>query len=448
MYLLASLLGKTSAGFASLRDIYCLGHTLRLRFLLFPLLLAASFASAQTSATTPSALWKQVKIEPIAALQVWATYTMGAEVYRPDEAKYEQVDDRLNFQLRRSRFGFKGNVGDRVKFNFTVAADLVGRDLLAGTDGGANNGPSPQVRLWNAYVQWRLSRENEKSYLVAGYQIPQIGRESITSALRSSSMEKAWVQNYLRRHLVGTGPGRAVGLNLGGLFLKEKLSWGYDIGVFNPSMQAYGNNSVGDVYSPLLTGRLVAYFGAPESKAYTTNHKLNYFGERRGLSLALAGAWQAKGDVFQDNYAYGFDFLGDYDGWSMDGEYMVLGRRGYEDISTAAQTAYLRLSYTLKVGEYWLEPSGMLAQLAGPLSAADQSAAAALSAFAGEERVFDLGSNFYFTPNLKLSMHYTFRKGDAGVAGAGATVNNYFFQSGVGPILRGDWLGLGLVAIM
>jgi hypothetical protein len=45
-------------------------------------------------------------------------------------------------------------------------------------------------------------------------------------------------------------------------------------------------------------------------------------------------------------------------------------------------------------------------------------------------------------------MHYTFRKGDAGEAGSGAAVNNYFFQSGVGPILRGDWLGLGLVAIM
>ena len=62
-----------------------------------------------------------------------------------------------------------------------------------------------------------------------------------------------------------------------GLFLKEKLSWGYDIGVFNPAMQAYNNNSVGEVYSPLLTGRLAAYLGAAESKSYTTDHKLNYF---------------------------------------------------------------------------------------------------------------------------------------------------------------------------
>jgi hypothetical protein len=60
----------------------------------------------------------------------------------------------------------------------------------------------------------------------------------------------------------------------------------------------------------------------------------------------------------------------------------------------------LRLSYTWKIGEYWLEPSGMVAQLAGPLSGVDQSAAAVLSAFSGEARVVDLGGNFYFTPNL------------------------------------------------
>lgn len=419
-----------------------------LRFLIIALFFTVVSANAQTSETSNPPLWKQVKVNPIAAMQVWTTYTMGAKVYRPDKAKYEAVDDRLNFQLRRSRFGFKGDVGDRVKFNFTVAADLVGRDVLAGTDGGANNGASPQVRLWNAYVQWRLSPESEKLYLVTGYQVPQIGRESITSALRSSSLEKAWVQNYLRRHLVGTGPGRAVGVNVGGLLLHEKLSWGYDIGVFNPAMNANSGNSVGEVYSPLLTGRLVAYLGDPESKSYTTDHKLNYFGQRRGLSLALEGAWQEKGDAFQDNYAYGFDFLGDYEGWSLDGEYMVLGRRGEEAIATSAQTAYLRMSYTFELGEYWLEPSGMLAQLSGPVSAEDQAAAATLSAFAGEESVVDLGGNFYFTPNLKLSLHYTFRKGDAGAAGPGATVNNYFFQSGVGPILRGDWLGLGLVAIM
>lgn len=418
------------------------------RLLLIPLLLAAVLGNAQTPAATLPALWKEVEIEPLAALQVWTSYTIGEEVYRPDEGKYEKVDDRLNFQLRRSRFGFKGKVGERIKFNFTLAADLVGRDLLAATEGGGNNGGSPQIRLWNAFVQWRLSPESEKAHLVAGYQVPQIGRESITSALRSSSMEKAWVQNYLRRHLVGTGPGRALGINLGGLFLKEKLSWGYDVGVFNPAMKAYGSNSAGDVYSPLLTGRLVAYLGAPESKSYTPGHKINYFGQRRGLSLALEAAWQAKTDVFQDNHAYGFDFLGNYDGWSLDGEFLVLGRRGYEAISTSAQTAYLRLSYTFKIGEYWLEPSGMLTKLSGPLSAADQSSAASLSAFAGEEKIADIGGNFYFTPNLKLSLHYTFSEGDAGMAGAGADVNNYFFQSGVGPILRGDWLGLGLVAIM
>ena len=31
---------------------------------------------------------------------------------------------------------------------------------------------------------------------------------------------------------------------------------------------------------------------------------------------------------------------------------------------------------------------------------------------------------------------------------AGARVNNYFLQAGAGPIYRGNWIGLGLAAVL
>ena len=48
---------------------------------------------------------------------------------------------------------------------------------------------------------------------------------------------------------------------------------------------------------------------------------------------------------------------------------------------------------------------------------------------------------------LKVLLHYTWRAGDPGAAGDGATVNEYFYQSGVGAIRRGNWIGLGINAI-
>ena len=213
---------------------------------LFLLCFAASLWAQQNS-EQPEDWWKQIKVKPTAVLQVWSTYTMGQQVYNETTGTYEQVGNRFNTQLRRSRFGMKGNAGQDLKFNLTLAVDLVGRDLLSGTEGGANNGGSPGPRLWNAYVLWRLVPKQEWLHLGIGYQVPQIGRESTTSAFRIPSMEKSWSQNYLRRHLVGTGPGRAMGVQLGGLLLPESGSpWSgrYDIGIYNPPNTALGGNSV------------------------------------------------------------------------------------------------------------------------------------------------------------------------------------------------------------
>ncbi len=401
---------------------------------------------------------KDYKIEPSLGIQLWGSYTKGEELYNEELGKYDPIDNRLNFQIRRTRIGLKGQPYENLKFNLTAALDFVGRDVLAGTEGGTNNGGSPSFRLWNAYVQWRMKSNSEALNLVAGYLPVQIGRESITSALRSTSMEKAWSQNYLRRHLTGIGPGRAAGVNLGGLLLPEKghIGLGYDIGVFNPVFEGFSGNSTGRHYAPLFAGRLALYLGDPEFTKYGIGHKVNYFGKRQGLTVAIAGATQGETDLFLQNQALGMDVLFNWGKLNVDGDWTMLyrsGRRLTEDqvheFTASANTGYIRASYNVNLpNQYVLEPVVMLVQFNGALDAIEQSDAAAVGALYGKDQSVDVGFNLYPNPDLKLSLHYTFRKGNAGDVGDGAKINNYFYQSGAGAIHRGEWLGLGLIAIL
>lgn len=396
------------------------------------------------------------QLQPIVGIQLWSTYTFNEQVFDAETATYQPVDNRWNTQLRRTRIGVKGQPYPNLKFAFIASLDLVGRDLLTGTEGGSNNGSSPAFRIWNAYVQWKLASKSDGFNLTMGYLPPQIGRDNITAALRVTSMEKSWSQNYLRRHIVGTGPGRALGINLGGEFLSEKFGWSYDTGIFNPLFQTADGNSMGVQSSPLLVGRVAFYFGDPESKNYTLGHKVNYFGERNGLTLAFATTYQGTTDLYQENTAYGLDWLFNWENWNISGEWSILERKATmvatnenpREISSRANTGFVRAGYNIefKNGRI-LEPVLMLVQFNGATTAAEQADAEQLRAFAGKDHYGEANLNFYFNPDLKLSLSYTFRNGQAGDSVTGATFNNYFYQAGIGAIQRGNWLGLGFVGI-
>lgn len=383
-------------------------------------------------------------------LQMWAVYTNGTEVYNTGLEAYEKVGDRLNFSLHRSRYGVTMQPYKNLKFNFTFAADFVGRDALSGQDVGQNNGGNPAFRLWKTFLQLRMKSGSEKAYLTFGYFLPQIGRESITNPLRSTSMEKAWSQNYLRRQVHGVGSGRAPGMNFGGLFYKDghKISFQYDLGLYSPIYQAYGGNSTGKQASPMAMGRAVVMFGDPESKKYGLGAKPNYFGKRNGLSIGLALAQQGHTDLFDFNRTYGVDFLFNYGQLNLDGEWHNFTRQiAGGEAESKANTGYVRLSYNLPLHfNYVLEPVVMFSKYNGEMKAEGQATAAKTGMPAGEDQYVDFGFNFYFNPDLKLALHYTMREGHAGDVGAGSTINNYFV-SGAGPIRHGDWLGLGLSAI-
>lgn len=426
-------------------------------------LLFATFFPLLLSAQDPQSSWlkklEKIQIKPIIGLQMWSSYTIGTKVFTPEDQSYQAVDNRLNIQLRRARMGLKSKLYPNLKINLTTSLDLVGRDLLSGTDGNANNGGSPKFRIWNAYLQWKMLKDNECLNLTIGYLIPQIGRASITAALRSTSMEKAWSQYYLRRHLTGTGPGRAMGINLGGLIpiLPELLLLSYDLGLFNPLFQAYNGNSTGYHASPLLIGRVVFHLGDPEQKNYSISHKVNYFSKRKGVSIALSGVRQGVTDLFTQNTAFGGDLLFNWSHFNLDGEWTFLQRNGFAPnldhqssfYNTSSNTGYIRLGYNLHLKNHWiLEPVLMMMQFNGPLDSLGQKKAKFLDSNSGKDHNLDFGVNLYFNPNLKLSLHYTFRDGNAGADAPGSGINNYFYQPGIGAIQRGEWFGLGLVAIL
>ena len=90
----------------------------------------------------------------------------------------------------------------------------------------------------------------------------------------------------------------------------------------------------------------------------------------------------------------------------------------------------------------------MFMHFEGGTAALEQDDALSVGAFSGRDYTFDAGLNWYLNKKrLKLMLHYTWRSGDAGDAGEGSTVNLYYFQSGIGAVQRGNWLGLGLNAI-
>lgn len=383
-------------------------------------------------------------LHPIIAWQIWSTYTMGQEVY--DGKSYKSVDDRFNTQIRRSRFGIKGNLLPDISYQLNIALDFIGRDVLSGTFGNSNNGAFPTFGLWNAYLRWKIDDGSDLWHLTLGYTPLNIGRENFTGAMSSISFEKSWSQNTHRRHLTGIGPGRAMGLNMGGQTAEDIVTFSYDIGVFNPLFHALNSNSTGNKTSLLTVGRLAFHFGDPESASYTTSHKVNYFGQRNGITIAVGGAYQGETDLFKKNSAVAIDWLGNWKALSVDGDWLWLHREG-TGAESDSHVGYLRLGYSQPLPSgHFLEPTITFTRFEGAIDAEGIEEALTLQTDAGTSQNIDVGVNYYFSPKLKLSLHYTFLEGDQGEARDGLLLNPFFSQGGVGAIKRGDYVGLEIVA--
>lgn len=398
------------------------------------------------------------KLEPFASFQLWSVYSLNHQVYNSNSKQYQAVEDRLNFMVRRARLGFRVQPFEDLRFNLILAYDAAGRDINSATTGATNNGAIPPIGIFDAFMDWRIKPKSENLFLVAGFFRPQISRESITPAWQVSSMEKAATQNYLRQHTTGVGPGRVFGVNFGGLLKNssERVVLNYNLGIFNPPYLSNNGNSVGNKYSPLLAGRAVLSLGDPEMKQYAIMYNMNYFNKRKGISLALSGSRQGETDLYKSSSTLGTDVLLNWDGLNFDGEYHRMLRSGTRMESNSLRTfhyhsavGHLRAGYNVILGKkYFLEPVVMYVHFQGAKDAIEQADALAVRSFAGSESAYDAGINWHLQERrLKVMLHYTWRKGDPGAAGDGATVNEFFNQPNVGAIRRGNWIGLGMNAI-
>jgi hypothetical protein len=428
-------------------------------FVLLPLaLLFGGMGMGQTSFDKWLKKKEDFKIHPFMMTQVWSNYSMGHEAYDKETGRYERVDDRFNVLLRRMRLGFRAQPYDNLQFTIVGAYDLIGRDVQTSLAGGANNKDIPDFGIWDAFFQWRIKPGSEAFNLVGGYFRPQLSRESITSGWAASSMEKAMSQTYIRKHLTGAGPGRAAGINLGGLFLSKskKLGLNYNLGIFNPLNTADNGNSTGRKFAPLLAGRAVFYLGDPEMSTYKIGYDINYFGKRKGFSIGLGGSYQGQTDLFLESNTAAVDWLFNWGPLNLDGEWNSMRRRGSRPLPDntvrefvyPSYTGHIRAGYNLILGrKFFIEPVFMAVQFNGALDAAGQADAKSVGASSGKEYTYDAGINWHLSErNLKIMLHYTWNKGDAGDAEPGSTVNQYFSQLGQ-PIRRGNWIGLGVNAV-
>jgi Phosphate-selective porin O and P len=394
------------------------------------------------------------RIEPFASFQLWSVYSMNHQVFDASKKTYEKVDDRLNFIFRRARLGFRMQPYERLRFNLIFAYDGAGKDLLTSSLGQSNNGANPSFGLFDGFMDWRIKPKKESIFLTAGFFRPQVSRESITAAWAVASMEKSQTQNYLRQHIVGVGPGRVMGTNLGGLLFNasKKLAFNYNLGLFNPAYFSNNGQSVGQKFSPLIAYRAVLSIGDPEMNQYAINYLMNFYGRRKGISLALDGTWQGQTDFFKSNTSLGADVLLNYGILNFDAEYHQMarsGQTGNQDLAQKSWVGHLRGGLTFKLPKNgYLEPALMVQRFQGAMSSAEQVQATQLRMSAGTDTNYDLGLNWHLQERrLKLLLHYTWRQGDLGAAAEGATINEFFNQPGLGAIRRGNWLGLGLNAI-
>jgi hypothetical protein len=426
------------------------------RFFWVALLVAGYYLSPEAQTDSAHQVkWLQPKpgaaLKASAMLQLWSTYTLGQEVYDASTLSYRPVDNRLNVYFRRARLLMRGEPYEGFKYYLAMHFDQAGHDLLSATQ-GPNNNAEPAVGIWDAFIQWKLPVGKDLLHLTAGWFRPQFQRESITTGWGVSSLEKSMSQNYVRTHLTGRGPGRAAGLNLGGMVKEEKLSLLYNVGVFNPLLTGLNGNSVGVQYAPLLAGRISLAWGDPEMEQYGIAYGTNFFNERKGISIDLNISRQGTTDQFQRSGAWGPGILLNYGRWSVDGEWLFLQRQGLRNdankFTARSGAGHIRAGYNISIGKFMLQPSAMIMRFEGAMDAAGQADARALKLSSGKEQTIDFGLNYYLRKrDMVLQLHYTLHSGEAGAAADGSTVNAYFNQNTIGAIRRGNWIGLGMNAV-
>jgi hypothetical protein len=387
------------------------------------------------------------KIEPFAQLQGWGVYSMNRATQNDGDAGFDKADQRANFFLRRARLGFRGKPYKDLTYTLSLYYDNAGHDSMASTRATTNpstvNGRSTDVTkgvaavgLWDSFLTWKVSK-SDLFHVTAGYFRPQISRESLTAAFNVNSFEKAVSQNYVRQAVIGRGFGRSTGINAGGSKYADGLGINYNVGIFNkvttPGSYTSGTTTVnlgesqGDENSLVYVGRMAVTFGDPEMEKYGLGYNQNYFGKRKGVTIAVNGSTQDGTPTYKENKVIGGDILFNYNNWNIDSEFFWIYKKGNgQDSYARSRTGHFRMGYNIPLNNGTiLEPSALVSGFYGEQG----------SDYTGRDMVVDVGLNWYLDQNkYKFYVHYVKQDGDG---------NNLEHRDGPTGYHYGDYAGVG-----
>jgi hypothetical protein len=170
--------------------------------------------------------------EAKSTLEITQTYQFWA-VGMPDPQIVPPPDKRLDFYIRRARFGFKGQAFPRLDYQTQFAFDNLGKDPFTGTIGSPQKLENTEFRTWDAYCIYHL--DSAYANITFGLFRPEVSREFVNLYSGVPSLEYALSYYYLRDHLDTRPTARETGINLGGLYADSTRIWGisYNFGVFD-----------------------------------------------------------------------------------------------------------------------------------------------------------------------------------------------------------------------
>jgi hypothetical protein len=390
------------------------------------------------------------KIDPFAQLQGWGVYSVNRATQNDGDAGLDKADQRANFFFRRARIGFRGKPYKDLSYTLSLYYDNAGHDSMAATRGTSNpsvtNGRQTDVTrsvaavgVWDSFVTWKISK-SDIFHVTAGYFRPQISRESLTAAFNVNSFEKAPSQNYVRQSVIGRNFGRASGINFGGSTYENKFGLMYNVGAFNktttagsyttgsPSSTVTLGESQGDENSLVYVGRLALTFGDAEMEKYSFGYNINYFGKRKGITVAVNGSSQDRTPVYRENKVIGGDILFNWGAWNIDSEYFWIYKKGNGEANySKARTGHFRIGHNFFLNNGTvLEPAAMVSGFFGEKG----------SDYTGRDTVYDVGLNWYLDQNkYKFYVHYVMQDGDG---------NNLVHRDGATGYHYGDYAGVGM----
>ena len=373
-------------------------------------------------------------LEITQSYQIWGVYTRAID-------NVPVTDSRADLYLRQGRLGFKGKVLPSLSYSALFAYDNIGKDQFTGTISSPQASPNTTFQMLDLYMQYAL--DVSSTFITFGYMRPQTGHENIAPDAEIISIDKALTSTYLRSFETGRSNGRETGLNIGGFHTWDWFSALYNVGVFDMNqVQITGTDLGSRTWNPLLTTRAALSFGEPDMKSYKLSPEINAFGNSKGITIGGHYAYEGKTDETWDtsaikydatkkvysgalkyvggfgktNVTYGGDFVANFFGLNIDGEFDFLKRElvgisyHHDSVSTPSvtftdQVFHIRAGYIFALpNKQFVEPAFMYSQFAGDdLSVLFPS---------GEDKVIDAGVNWYINKNnLKLSLHYVNQSG-------------------------------------